>query len=113
DNLAKVAICGCITQLGTKISSRLGSYVTAAVRPKVNDTCSRGALRMMRSGATFPFAFRGYTVADELPRFATHNSWCFVSTNTPVGLMSPVLSPLTTRAGATLPLWEVSPEKTR
>src|SRR5215471_14955548 len=84
-NLAKAAICGCATQFGTRISSRLLSYATACVFPNRNETLPFGALRIVRSGAAFPLAVREYTVAEELPRFAAQSSLFFVSTNTPVG----------------------------
>src|SRR6267143_577447 len=84
-NLAKAAICGWFTQFGTRISSRLLSYATACVLPNLNDALPGGALRIVRSGAASPFAVNGYTVAEEFPRFETHSSLFFVSTNTPVG----------------------------
>src|SRR5437870_11519983 len=84
-NLANAAICGCATQFGTRICSRLVSYATVEVLPKRSDTLLEGALRILRSGATFPFAPNGYTVTDELPRFTAHSSLFFVSMVRPTG----------------------------
>src|ERR1700704_27013 len=79
-NLAKAAICGWFTQFGTRYSSRLLSYATACGLPNFTDVLPAGALRIVRSGATSPLAESGYAVADELPRFDTHNSLFFEST---------------------------------
>src|SRR5215470_8308247 len=79
-SLAKAAICGWDTQFGTRISSRLLSYVTACVLPNFRDTLFAGALRIVRRGATSPVAVNEYAVAEALPRLATHSSWFFTST---------------------------------
>src|SRR5436190_16093171 len=73
-DLAKTAICGWFTQLGTRISWRIGSYVTAAVLPKFTPRLVSSALRMTRRGATSPLAINGYAVAVELPRLETQTS---------------------------------------
>src|SRR5947207_10467721 len=62
-NLANTEILGTLTQLGTRISSRLESYAAADafVNPQVG--VSFGAFRMMRFGRTLPLAARGNTSA--------------------------------------------------
>src|SRR5262245_24858352 len=105
-DLAKIAICGWFTQLGTRISWRIGSYVTAAVLPKFTPRFDSSALRMIRRGATSPLAINGYTVAVELPRLETQTSWFLRSIAMPVGFRRRVEGPLITRIGATSP-WAI------
>ena len=62
-SLAKAAICGCATQLGTKISSRLVSYVTAPGFPMASAKFAFGELRMVRTGAASPLAVSGKATA--------------------------------------------------
>src|SRR2546422_11304451 len=73
-DLAKIAICGWFTQLGTRISWRMGSYVTAADLPKFTPRLLSSALRIIRSGSTPQLAISGYPVAEEFPGFETHTS---------------------------------------
>src|ERR1700758_4083041 len=100
-DLAKTAICGWFTQFGTRISWRMGSYVTAAVLPKFTPRLLSSALRIIRSGATSPLAISGYTVAEEFPRFETQTSLFFRSSATPVGLRRRADGPWLTLVGAT------------
>src|SRR5262249_38143159 len=94
-NLAKAAICGWVTQFGTRIWSRLESYANACVLPNLREILPAGALRIVRIGATSPLAGKGKTDAEAFPRLETHNSRFLVSTNTTVGYLKPVLRPLT------------------
>src|SRR5437879_10007606 len=102
-SLANTAICGVLTQFGTRYCSRLLSYATACGLPNFTDVLPRGALRMVRTGGAFPFAVSEKQVAVELPMLDTQTSLFFVSTEIPAGWFRVVLSPLMIRAGATLP----------
>jgi len=58
---------------------------------------------MVRNGGTSPLAVRRYTVAEWFPMFETHSSSFLESTNSPVGFLSPVFGPRSTRVGAMSP----------
>src|SRR6516225_11467323 len=84
-NLAKAAICGVFTQLGTRYKSRLLSKATAWGLPNFTDCLPKGALRMVRTGDTSPSAVNEKAEADELPILETHTSRFLASNEMPAG----------------------------
>jgi hypothetical protein len=62
-NLANTEILGTLTQLGTRMASRLVSYAAADALVNPHVAVSFGALRRTRFGRTLPLAVRGKTDA--------------------------------------------------